>query len=82
MKALKDKVYLRGNPPYALMVKNQPWEINSFRPNILNYLKPGKDYFAKIIYKVENLASGKEVYIPRKIQISVSNNLVIFVNMR
>jgi hypothetical protein len=78
------KVFLEGNPPYALMVGNKPWDLNSFRPNPVNYMKNKKTYSAKVLQKVENISSGEEVYIPWKVKIDLKNNenSIVFINVR
>lgn len=78
------KVYLRGTPPYALMVENKPWDLNSFRPNPVNYMENKKIYSAKILQKVENISSGEEVYIPWKVKLDLKKpkESIVFINVR
>lgn len=65
-----EKISLLGNPPYAILIRGQPWDISAFRPDPLQYMNPNKFYFANVVKDIENLPSGQEVKIPRKIFIS------------
>lgn len=64
--------FVRVQGPVVWITKDsrrQFWDVNSFRPDMKEYVRSNRRYPSRITYETQNLPSGKEVQIPKYIKI-------------
>ena len=91
MEKIKTKARLIGDPAFALyfyvpkgvLLSIVPWDLTAFRPDLRDYIKFNVDYPIYVFPEKINLPSGKEVIIPREVDVVLPNKRIRkFVNIR